>query len=152
MVVSLGFIVVGISGYYLKQKTDMQSNIGEKRKLVTSSLKDPSSSQFRNEIMKSGWLCGEVNSKNSYGAYTGFTRFVALDSRDAYLEHIGSVGTGESRFYFSSMSSYRTKQIEREIEMINYRKVNGTTPPFGSLTDEDRNRELFQEVWKSVCS
>lgn len=48
---------------------------------VTHDLKDPSSAQFRG--MRSGrpakgnavsW-CGEVNAKNSYGAYVGFKKF-----------------------------------------------------------------------------
>lgn len=36
-------------------------------------LKDPESAQIRNQ---SG-MCGEVNSKNSFGGYTGFKRFIA---------------------------------------------------------------------------
>lgn len=45
------------------------------REFVSSHLKDPSSAQFRNQI----GFCGEVNSKNSFGAYTGFKRFIATD-------------------------------------------------------------------------
>jgi len=36
-------------------------------------LRDPESAQIRNQ---SG-MCGEVNSKNSFGGYTGFKRFIA---------------------------------------------------------------------------
>jgi len=39
-------------------------------------LKDPISAQIRNH---KGY-CGEVNSKNSFGAYTGFKRFIATSS------------------------------------------------------------------------
>lgn len=40
---------------------------------VLATLKDPDSAKFRNQ--KS--FCGEVNSKNSFGGYTGFKRFIA---------------------------------------------------------------------------
>lgn len=46
---------------------------------LTREFKDPGSAQYRNLILsgKSGVysLCGEVNGKNSYGAYVGFRRF-----------------------------------------------------------------------------
>lgn len=51
---------------------------------ITRALKDPSSAQFRNLFIGTGAdkkgmlaLCGEVNAKNSYGAYVGFKRFFA---------------------------------------------------------------------------
>lgn len=151
--VYIGLSVTVVGGYHLKQKYDLQNDTEVKRALVTKDIKDPSSAQFRNEILKqSDWLCGEINSKNSYGAYTGFKRFVVFDSSDAYREDIGSVGTSKSRFYTDSMSSFRLKQIQREIDIINYRKTNNTAPPFESLTEEDRSRELFEEVWKSTCT
>lgn len=45
------------------------------KELVKSKLKDPASAQFQN--VKEN--CGEVNSKNSYGGYVGFKRYVSLD-------------------------------------------------------------------------
>lgn|GEM_PF-3273393 len=42
----------------------------------TEQLTDPSSAQFRNErSKKDGWVCGEVNSKNTMGGYVGFKRY-----------------------------------------------------------------------------
>lgn len=55
------------------------------KKQVSQSMKDPSSTEFKfvefypssknqkEEIY--GFVCGSVNAKNSFGAYTGFTRF-----------------------------------------------------------------------------
>ncbi|WP_298146319.1 hypothetical protein [uncultured Acinetobacter sp.] len=40
---------------------------------VKQLLKDPDSAKFQNM----DGMCGEVNSKNSFGAYTGYQRFVA---------------------------------------------------------------------------
>lgn len=52
---------------------------------VVDSLKDPKSAQMRREFLsdaetsdlKVTSLCGEINAKNSYGGYTGFTRFIS---------------------------------------------------------------------------
>lgn len=43
---------------------------------VALNLKDPASAQFREMYqLRSGTVCGEMNGKNSYGAYAGFTPF-----------------------------------------------------------------------------
>lgn len=51
------------------------------QKTVANSLKDPSGAQFRNvrlaNYLDGNVICGEVNGKNSYGGYVGFTPFVA---------------------------------------------------------------------------
>ncbi|MEH6697228.1 MAG: hypothetical protein V7672_00870 [Brevundimonas sp.] len=49
------------------------------KQTVAAQLKDPSSAQFRNVITNGSIVCGEVNGKNSWGAYAGFTRFIAAD-------------------------------------------------------------------------
>lgn len=43
------------------------------REWVLVQLKDPASANFRNQF----GLCGEVNSKNSYGGFNGFQSFIA---------------------------------------------------------------------------
>lgn len=62
----------------------------EAKKTVAASLKDPDSAQFRdvffNETAKGGSVvCGQVNSKNSLGAYTGFQRFIS-NGQTTFLE------------------------------------------------------------------
>lgn len=58
---------------------------------VRSRLKDPSSADFRNVGYYSGGkeggaaVCGEVNAKNSFGAFSGFERFVAMGPEVAFL-------------------------------------------------------------------
>ena len=48
---------------------------------VTANFKDPDSAKFRNvKVLVDGdsrTVCGEVNAKNSYGAYVGYTKFYA---------------------------------------------------------------------------
>lgn len=45
------------------------------KKIAAQDMKDPSSAQFRNLKIRLASLCGEINAKNSFGAYTGFKRF-----------------------------------------------------------------------------
>lgn len=49
----------------------------EAQQIVGKLLKDPSSAQYQNVSFVSSKeaVCGEVNAKNSYGAYVGFRRF-----------------------------------------------------------------------------
>lgn len=47
-----------------------------KAAFAASALKDPSSVQLRNVQANDEVICGEYNSKNSYGAYGGFEPFV----------------------------------------------------------------------------
>ena len=51
---------------------------------ITSSLRDPSSVQWRGLFVsgsKMPALCGEMNGKNAYGAYIGFRRFYATTEK-----------------------------------------------------------------------
>lgn len=67
VLLSLFLGLVGVSGCSKVEK--------DSQKAVLSTLKDPDSAQFQN--IKG--YCGEVNSKNSYGGYVGFKRYVSID-------------------------------------------------------------------------
>ena len=57
-----------------------------KAAFAASALKDPSSVQLRNVQANTDVICGEYNSKNSYGAYSGFEPFVFQRSiKDLWL-------------------------------------------------------------------
>ena len=45
------------------------------KEVVKGSLKDPQSAQFQNLY----GYCGEVNSKNSYGGYVGFKKYIVVN-------------------------------------------------------------------------
>ena len=47
---------------------------------VAKALLDPTSAEFRNIAVRNEHVCGEVNAKNSMGAYVGFRRFVVSAS------------------------------------------------------------------------
>lgn len=49
------------------------------REVMSSTLKDSQTAEFRNlERHGENVLCGEVNAKNSYGAFIGFTKFAVI--------------------------------------------------------------------------
>lgn len=69
-----------VTSNFLKTHTDAVA-IEHAKRAVADSLKDPGSAQFKNvRLAPFGTgkvVCGEVNAKNSYGGYVGYTRFVA---------------------------------------------------------------------------
>lgn len=66
-----------IGGYFFYQSQN--SLIPWVQKVVSDKLIDGQSARFRNiREVTSGTYCGEVNSKNRMGAYTGFTGFSVL--------------------------------------------------------------------------
>lgn len=86
------------------------SQSGDAEKISKAELikefNDPSSVQFRNVITYAPdhgvyASCGELNAKNSFGAYTGFKEFVAITEYTAnepsYL--FGSTEDNPSRLY-----------------------------------------------------
>jgi hypothetical protein len=81
-VFSASLMAISLGGCDVSQ--DMAVEKG--KEMVASALKDPASATFGKVFMVEnqtigdthyGLLCGEVNSKNSFGGFTGFRRFVA---------------------------------------------------------------------------
>lgn len=58
---------------------------------VKGVLKDPSSAQFRNQR----GACGEVNSKNSFGGYIGFQRYIAAGKELVILERDSGLSSNQ---------------------------------------------------------
>lgn len=95
----LGLIALAVSSVGIVVATNYDEwfvhpeMIKNKRGHAVQNLRDPASAQFRNEqLTRNGWLCGELNSKNAYGAYTGFKRFISRDYGDAWIEGLGYAG------------------------------------------------------------
>lgn len=120
-----------------------------------SQLRDPDSVQFRNErLTGAGWLCGEMNGKNAYGAYTGFSRFMSLDEEDAWID--GSGYAGKKRDAIGS-ANLITESLRAEIEVLDARKDQwdkGITPP--DLSDSEikdiSGKHLFAQKWEKHCT
>lgn len=60
--------------------SDRNAAIADAKKEIAKDLRDPESAQYRKENaarMPRGFLvCGEINSKNGFGGYTGFKPFL----------------------------------------------------------------------------
>ena len=61
----------------------------QSRRTIKTRMKDPDSVEFKNVFGSKSpdgvFVCGQVNSKNSFGAYTGFTRFIG-GGKTVFLE------------------------------------------------------------------
>lgn len=72
------------------QESFENETIYSSKKAVKALLKDQNSAQFKNvffnETKKGGAVaCGQVNSKNSLGAYTGYQRFIS-NGKTTFIE------------------------------------------------------------------
>lgn len=68
-------ILLSLTGC-MKSETEKLRDKMEKQAVeaVKEHLKDADSAKFRNQY----GMCGEVNAKNSFGAYTGYKKFMAI--------------------------------------------------------------------------
>lgn len=64
-----------------KEMTEIKVNRIAKERVIAK-LKDGKSAEFRNQVA----FCGEVNAKNSFGAYAGFKRYIAADDNLVVME------------------------------------------------------------------
>ncbi len=72
---------LGALGLYTKYVDGGQDNrkISTAKQMVSDALKDGESARFYDLRMGTAFsVCGQVNAKNSYGAYTGKSPFVVL--------------------------------------------------------------------------
>ncbi|MBR8367142.1 hypothetical protein KDW55_27860 [Burkholderia sp. AU19243] len=54
---------------------EKQHQIAEVEAMVAASLKDPQSAQFRDVYIGISYACGQVDARNGFGGYTGFSDF-----------------------------------------------------------------------------
>jgi hypothetical protein len=66
--------------------------ISEKQQVISAKLKDPDSAKFRNVFISNltyePTVCGEINAKNSYGAYGGYEIFYVSNDGAKIGPHI----------------------------------------------------------------
>lgn len=84
LILLLGYAQVSAAKLAKKSEADL---IVDAQRQVADLMKDPESTKFRKSKIVKGddsidTLCGEINSKNSYGGYVGFKSFaVAVINR-----------------------------------------------------------------------
>lgn len=118
---------------------------------LLSSLKDPESAQFRNErLTASGALCGEVNSKNSFGGYLGFKHYILAGPGANYIEDAGVLGI------WSAKDTQLRDQEETAIRLhiLKYNDENRGLPlamPSDAERREFANKKFFEAKWANLC-
>jgi hypothetical protein len=123
----------------------------KRREPLMASLKDSESARFRNErIAKSGALCGEVNSKNSFGGYVGFKRFILAGQGASYLEDVGALGA------WSPTDEQLRDQEETSVKLhvLKYNDEHRGIPldmPSDTERREYANRRFFEAKWAKLC-
>ena len=78
---------------------------------VAAQLKDPDSAQFRSITGSGDTYCGEVNARNSFGAYTGYRPFV-VQGRVVLLEPtmLPSASVSEQADYYGELARFSRLQ------------------------------------------
>jgi hypothetical protein len=81
-VVVLSVLALMVMGAFTMIGTNdaMSQRRVDARMAVQAELKDPDSAQFRNIVASETAACGEVNAKNAFGGYVGYTRFIYVGS------------------------------------------------------------------------
>lgn len=127
--------------------------IAQKRAYVVQQLRDPATVQFKDEhLTKQGWLCGELNGKNAYGAYVGFKRFISRADEDAWIEDSGYAGKpgAQSTAQILEGMDAKIKVSERFLEAK--KKDNDLEIPSSKEFDSLAEKELFVAHWKKHCT
>lgn len=127
--------------------------IQAKRGYVVQQMRDPATVQFQGErLTQDGWLCGELNGKNGYGAYTGFKRFMSFGYDDAWIEGSGYAGKRDAQLTQKMIDALQ-EQNEVHKEVLSRReRTPGLMPLSLDTTDAMVQEELFNRRWNKHCS
>lgn len=124
------------------------------RKLISEYMKDPGSTQFRDDrLTQDGWLCGHFNSKNEYGAYTGFKRFISHSKAGTvYVEGLSLITEGDFDRSLEETNALLDKKIALHEQQIAAKERGEAITKY---TDGEKNRmareERFEDRWKELC-
>lgn len=131
------------------------------RATLKNILKDPGSAQFKGEFISSmGWYCGEVNSKNGLGGYTGYERFISSKD-ETHLESQWFVGAGPEPFNQAHKRiiaelDERTNIAIKANELNSAGKIDEAKKLRQSSTESNIRssviKKFFQEKWSQVCT
>lgn len=121
------------------------------RAAIKDFLKDPTSAEFRSEkVSSSGVYCAEVNSKNSYGGYTGFDRVIANGKNYVIFERSGVQGSGPEHLLF--LVDVEKEWVDSEIKALKRKNAGETI----EIPSERESREIalprvFEKWWSEKC-
>ena len=127
--------------------------IAQKRAYAVQQQRDPAAVQFKEEkLTKQGWLCGEMNGKNAYGAYVGFKRFTSYSEEEAWIEGAGYAGKpgAQSARQIIEIMDAKIKAAELLLEA---KKKDGELPiPSSQEADLSAQNEIFLARWQQHCT
>lgn len=159
--IGVDFIVAGVlltvgAAVYASTKYDEWFEFPKRRAYVNKQLKDPASTIYRNEqLKKSGWLCGELNSKNSMGGYVGFKRYMAGSADDAYLEEHGHIGVDSTAQASEMIIEELNVKIKMHEAQIAAHKLGESISQDLRLSESDIHelavKRVFDRKWKEIC-
>ena len=121
------------------------------RALISDKLRDPSSTQFRNDnLSDKDWLCGEINTKNGAGGYSGFSRFISHGRPSTFsIEGVGYLDEMTTEQLLAAL----TKKTEI---YARYNRLRKDIPDLKMPSDAHIERmvlkEVFDDEWKEHCS
>ncbi len=125
---------------------------------IIDNLIDPTTVLFKNERIHDEFLCGEYNSKNTMGAYTGFNRFISNPVK-ALLADYELKSNANSALLELEFEMAIRKSLEKDKE--NYDKFYLIENEF--LAKQFSNNEEFEKaqssfkqtkftiLWNSIC-
>lgn len=115
---------------------------------IIDNMIDPTSVLFKNEKFNGQILCGEFNSKNRMGAYTGFNRFISSPYQ-AYLvdDELSSDGSKLDEFFgFTPALGAVGFQMA----------ISQTLAKNGRATTEENlwwdKQQRFDNMWYGICT
>lgn len=98
---------------------------------ILDNMIDPDSTNFKNEKINGDFLCGEFHSKNSFGAYTGFNRFISNPNVALFANQ---------RVVREPYDAKNDLEFEVSIREI-----------LGDDADLKSQQDRFDILWKKVC-
>ena len=111
-------LAAGVTGCQFIPGTESHT-VAKAKSAVAAKLKDPTSAQFSDIKVVEGGVCGQVNGKNSYGAYEGNTGFVWSVGR-AHIEDVSA-----------------TPDVNSQLEQCQYRALASACTEGKSLYGND---------------
>ena len=146
MVTATVVVGVGAAYFYIYYMPKM-------RKGILSGLNDPASAQFQKESLRGKLLCGEVNAKNGFGGYFGFTRFISYDEGYAIQGE-----NSKTLFYFKeALPKHDDGRFEWIIEGMKHqlKLQNFANERLAKTSIEATDAELrefgFNALWETYC-
>lgn len=150
-------LVVSATGIVLATKYDdwfvTPGVIKAKRGHTVQSLRDPATVQFKDErLTRFGWLCGELNGKNAYGAYTGFKRFMSRSYDDVYIEGSGYAGKPDTRSTAQIIADLDVKNEVIKSLLTVAKNHPDIEKPSQADIDGILERAVFKKRWAEHCT